>query len=64
MGTSREGLLNNNRAEITSFPNQDYFWGLLWGLVEIFFLYIFSPLKPRGSEYITQCNRMHYTHLC
>lgn len=29
MGTSREGLLSSNRAEIASSPNQAYVW--VWG---------------------------------
>lgn len=65
MGTSREGLVNSNSAEITSSPNQVYFWTLFGVLVVVcFFVFLtFSPLEPRGSEYITQYYRMHYTHL-
>lgn len=69
MGTSREGLTNSNSAEITSSSNQDYFWVFVLGFgCGLFFLFCFvfstvSPLEPRGSEYITQYYRMHYTHL-
>lgn len=53
MGTSREGLTNSNSAEITSSPNQDYFWAFVLGFgCGLFFCFVlfFQQSLPWSQE--------------